>query len=149
MTSQPVVVEHLFEVPVAKVWDALTKNEQMKKWYFQLEDFKPVPGFEFQFTAGGKEGKEFVHLCKVTEVVSGKKLAYSWRYDGYPGNSIVSFELFEEGKKTKLRVTHTGLETFAASGPDFAKENFAMGWESIVNKSLRDFLENKSIAIPT
>ncbi len=99
MTSQPVVVEQLFNVPVARVWDALTKNEQMKKWYFQLEDFKPVTGFEFRFTAVGKEGKEFVHLCKVTEVVSGKKLDYSWRYDGYPGNSIVSFELFEEGKK--------------------------------------------------
>ena len=50
----------------------------------------------------------FVHLFKVTEVVPQKKLAYTWRYKDFEGSSLVSFELFEEGDKTRLRLTHTG-----------------------------------------
>ena len=147
MSNQTFVIERVFDVPVTKVWDALTKNEQMKKWYFQMRDFKPVVGFEFQFTAKTEEGKEYIHLCKVTEVITGKKLAYSWRYDGHPGYSVVSFELFEEGKKTKLKLTHTGLESLAPAGPDFARENFENGWASILDKSLKEFLEEESVKV--
>lgn len=147
MSNQPFVIERLFDVPVTKVWDALTKNEQMKKWYFQLPDFKPVVGFEFTFSGGADDQRPYQHLCKVVEVIPGKKLAYSWRYDGYPGNSIVSFELFEEGKKTKLRLTHTGLETFDQANPDFAKKNFKEGWTSILDKSLKSFLEAESVKV--
>jgi uncharacterized protein YndB with AHSA1/START domain len=145
MSDQPFVIERLFDAPIANLWDALTKNEQMRKWYFQLAEFKPVVGFEFQFTGKTKENVEYLHLCRVTEVIPGKKLAYSWRYDGYPGNSIVTFELTGEGKKTKLKLTHAGLETFAQSGPDFAKDNFAGGWTSILNDSLKEFVEGKVV----
>lgn len=145
MSNHPFVIERLFDAPVSRVWDALTKNEQMKKWYFDLADFQPVVGFEFSFTGKTKEGTEYLHLCKVTDVVTGKKLAYSWRYDGYPGNSVVSIELSEEGAKTKLRLTHSGLETFASGGPDFAKENFAIGWTAILDQSLKGFLEETPV----
>ncbi len=141
MNSQPLVIEQVIDAPASRVWDALTKNEQMKKWYFDLPDFKAVPGFEFNFIAGAKGDVQYKHICKVTQVVPKKKLSYSWLYDGYPGDSLVSFELFEEGKQTRLKLTHAGLETFASSGPDFARENFAKGWTQIVGKSLKGFLE--------
>jgi uncharacterized protein YndB with AHSA1/START domain len=141
MSNHPFEIERLFDAPVTKVWDALTKNVQLKEWYFQIADFKPVVGFEFQFIGKTEENKEYLHLCKVTEVVPGKKLVYSWRYDGLPGNSSVSFELFAEGQKTRLKLTHSGLESFAASGPDFVKQNFAVGWTYILDKSLKGYLE--------
>ena len=59
------------------------------------------------------------------------------------GNSFVTFEVFAEGDKTKLQLTHKGVETFPASNRDFAKENFVAGWEHIVGISLKEFLENK------
>ena len=74
-------------------------------------------------------------------MIAGKKLSYSWRYDGYAGNSVVSFELFEEGNKTRLKLTHEGLETFPLSNPDFAKGNFVAGWNHILDKSLKVFVE--------
>lgn len=83
-----------------------------------------------------------MHLCKVTEVVQGKKLTYSWRYDGFEGNSFVTFELFPEGNKTRLKLTHAGLETFpVTANKDFAKENFAEGWTAIIGTSLKEFVE--------
>jgi uncharacterized protein YndB with AHSA1/START domain len=140
MSSLPFVIERVFDAPINKVWDALTKNDLMKKWYFDLPDFKPVVGFEFTFTGGADGERPYDHLCRVTEVIPGKKLAYSWRYDGYPGNSVVSFELSDEGGKTRLRLTHEGLETFEQANPDFAAKNFEQGWTSILDKSLTAFL---------
>ena len=140
MNTQPFIIERTFNAPAIKVWQALTDNKKMKQWYFNLEEFKPEVGFEFQFMAGEKN-KEYLHLCKVTDVVVGKKLTYSWRYDGYPGNSFVTFELFEDGNKTRLKLTHEGIETLAQGNPDFAKENFEKGWTSILDESLKGFLE--------
>lgn len=82
-----------------------------------------------------------MHLCVVTQVVENKKLAYTWRYDGYEGNSEVTFELFEEGEKTRLKLTHTGLETFPQNNPDFAPASFAAGWTEITGKMLKEFVE--------
>jgi uncharacterized protein YndB with AHSA1/START domain len=147
MSNQAFVIERTFDVPVDRVWDALTQNEQLKKWYFQFAEFKPVVGFEFQFTGTSKEDTVYLHHCKITELVPGKKLAYSWRYDGYSGNSVVTFELFEDEGKTRLKLTHEGIETFAAAGADFAKENFAEGWTYFVDKSLRNFLETEMVQV--
>jgi len=141
----PFVIERTFNAPVARVWQAITDKSQMKHWYFDLAEFRPEVGFEFQFE-GGPDERKYLHLCKVTEVVSGKKISYSWRYDGYEGISEVSFELFPDGNKTRLRLTHRGLETFPASNPDLAKENFAEGWTSIIEGSLKDFLEKIKVS---
>ena len=139
MKQEPFVIERIFDAPIQKVWKALTEPSEMKQWYFDIASFKPEVGFEFEFTAGPPE-KSYLHKCKVKEVVVGKKLSYSWRFEGYPGNSMVTFELFEEGKKTRLKLTHEGIETFP-NLPEFAKESFAKGWTHIVGVSLKDFVE--------
>ncbi|MGZ4034219.1 MAG: SRPBCC family protein, partial [Bacteroidia bacterium] len=122
------------------IWKAISNKDEMKKWYFDLAAFDAKVGFEFQFYGGTPE-KQYLHLCKVTEVIPNKKLTYSWRYDGYEGISFVTFELFEEGNKTRLKLTHEGLETFPGSDPNFAKENFAKGWTHIIGTSLKEYLE--------
>jgi uncharacterized protein YndB with AHSA1/START domain len=139
--AQPVIKEVTVDAPVERVWKAITDKEDMKQWYFDLENFKAEVGFEFQFYGGDEETK-YLHLCKITEVISGKKLSYSWRYDGQPGESFVTFELFNEGERTKVRLTHEGLETFPAT-PAFAKENFVAGWDHIIGISLKEFVEKE------
>ena len=124
MKNEPFVIERIYTAPMAKVWKAITDKNEMKKWYFDLAEFKPEVGFEFTFE-GGKEDRIYLHLCKITEVEEGKKLTHSWRYDGYEGNSYVTWELFPEGKNTRVRLTHTDLETFPASNPDFAKKTIS------------------------
>lgn len=136
----PFVIERTFNALIEKVWKAITDKIAMKQWYFDLAEFKPVVDFEFEFSGGPPE-KEYLHKCKVTEVIPGKKLTYSWRYEGYEGISYVTFELFPEGNKTRVKLTHAGLETFPASNPDLAKKNFAEGWTDIIGRSLKEFLE--------
>jgi uncharacterized protein YndB with AHSA1/START domain len=137
----PLVVERTFDAPVALVWKALTDKEEMKRWYFDVPKFAPVVGLEFGFDVR-HEGVEYLHRCRVTEVVPGKKLAYTWRYEGHAGDSLVTFELYAEGKRTRLKLTHEGLETFPKLAA-FAKANFVAGWTEIVGTSLKNFVEGK------
>ena len=89
----------------------------MKIWYFsQLQKFKPVAGYKFQFDNDHSEHQEWV----VSKVIEGKTLAHKWAYKGYPGGSEVIFDLFMEGGNTRLRVTQTGLESFP-NDPHFQK----------------------------
>lgn len=142
VSNDPIVIEQTYNAPAEKVWKAISDRDEMKKWYFDLAEFKPEPGFEFNFEAG-PPGKMYVHQCKVTEAEPPKKLTYSWRYEGYTGNSFVTWELTGEGDKTRLRLTHKGLDTFPAV-PELAKHNFVEGWTQILGTSLKEYLEGKN-----
>ncbi|MEO5905352.1 MAG: SRPBCC domain-containing protein [Saprospiraceae bacterium] len=141
MNTNPVIVERSLPATPEKAWKALTDKHEMKQWYFDLAEFNPEVGFEFSFMGGDEEGRQYLHLCMVTEVIQNKKLTYSWRYDGFEGISYVTFDLIPEGDNTKLKITHTGLETFPEENPDFAKGNFQEGWNQILNISLKEYLE--------
>ncbi len=139
--AEAVVIERTFNTPLERIWKAITEVEQMKHWYFDLEEFKPEVGFEFQFSVE-HEGFTYAHHCKIKEVIPGKKLVYSWRYEGYEGDSQVTFELFAEGNQTRLKLTHEGLESFPKI-PAFARTNFMQGWTQIIGSSLKEFVETK------
>jgi len=135
-------IERIFNAPVEKVWSAITDINQMRAWYFpQLEDFKPEKGFETQFNVH-HDGKDFMHLWKVNEVVPLRKISIEWMYAGYPGTSMVSFEIFPAADKTRLVLTHEGIESFMpAIYPELGRKNFANGWAAFMDKGLKEFLE--------
>lgn len=136
-----VVIERTMPAPIDRVWKALTEVEEMRHWYFELKEFEARVGFEFEFVVE-HEGTTYHHLCQVTEAVPPRKLAYTWRYQGHGGNSLVTWELSPEGEKTRLKLTHEGLDTFPPVAA-FARENFEQGWNEIIGKSLPEFLESK------
>ena len=137
--AQAVVIERTYNAPVEKVWKALTDVDQMRQWYFDLKEFKPEVGFEFEFVVE-HDGNTYHHLCRVTEVISEKKIAYTWRYKNEPGDSLVTIELFAEGNKTRLKLTHSGIETFPKT-PAYARKNFEAGWTQIIGSELKQFVE--------
>src|SRR5215467_12444703 len=139
--AEAVILERIFNAPVARVWEALTDVDQMREWYFDLKEFKPQVGFEFEFIVE-HEGNSYHHLCKVTEVIPEKKIAYTWRYKGEPGDSLVTFELSPAGEKTKLGLTHEGLETFPQK-PAYSRKSFETGWTRLIDTELKQLVERK------
>jgi uncharacterized protein YndB with AHSA1/START domain len=137
--ADAIAIERTFNAPVARVWKALTDVDQMRSWYFDLKEFKPEVGFEFAFVVE-HEGNRYDHRCRVTEVVPEKKIAYTWRYQGHEGDSLVTLELFPDGDKTRLKLTHEGIETFPKT-PAYARKNFEAGWTEIIGSSLKQFVE--------
>ena len=145
MNKEPFVIEQTFDSSINDVWRALTDNETLKQWYFQLEDFQPTVGFTFRFS-GTDKGVTFWHRCVITEVIAPTKLVHTWTYEDYPGESLVTWELFDAGGKTRLKLTHSGLETFPQDNPSLGKESFAKGWTYIMGTSLKKFLDGEPIS---
>lgn len=141
MSGDPIVIEEHYATSIEKVWQAITDRDAMKQWYFDFQEFRTEIGFEFRFWGGPAEDRQYLHICEITEILPNKKLTYSWRYDGYPGNTLVTFDLFQEADQTCVRLTHKGLETFPTDQPDFARENFVEGWNWIIGNSLKAYLE--------
>jgi uncharacterized protein YndB with AHSA1/START domain len=139
----PFILEAIYEVPIEKVWQALTSENSMRIWYFpQLIKFKPVVGFKFEFT---NDGSSYQKVWEVTRVVESRLLAHSWVYKGYAGSSEVTFTLFDLGNETRLQLTHTGLASFP-NDPHFARHRFEDGWKNILTNNLKLYLEKTRIA---
>ncbi|EOR93414.1 hypothetical protein ADIARSV_3493 [Arcticibacter svalbardensis MN12-7] len=141
LQKQPIIIEEVFNTSVSTVWKAITDKDEMKIWYFDLDEFKAEKGFKFQFSGGASPEEQYLHLCEVTDVIPEKELIYSWSYDGYPGKSFVMFDLSEQGNNTLLKLTHSGLETFPQENPAFSAHNFQLGWNEIIHNSLKKFLK--------
>lgn len=141
METQPLILEHRYKVGPSRVWRALTDPGEMRQWYFDIPDFRAEVGHRFSFT-GGDETRQYVHNCEVREVIPEQKLAYSWSYADFPGDSLVSFELFpESGGGTRLRITHSGIETFPGDRlADFAPASFNGGWTYFLTDALPKYL---------
>lgn len=140
MHTTPFIIERLIQAPVEKVWQALTDKEQMKQWYFSLDEFRAEPGFTFSFYGQGQKGEQYLHLCKMLVAEPLRKLSYSWQYKDYEGYSVVTFELLPEGNSTRVRLTHEGLETFPQHNPDFARGSFEQGWTELIGKYLPQYV---------
>lgn len=136
----PVVIETTFDESIETVWSAITEIDNMRQWYFEnIPSFRPEVGFGTQFNVVSGD-RDFHHVWQVTEVVPLERIAYDWRYEGYPGDSCVVFELFEEDNSTRLRLTHRTRESFPGDIPEFSRESCLGGWTYFIRERLKSFL---------
>lgn len=141
-TPQPIVVEQVFGVSKATVWNAITDHGQMIQWFFDnIPDFQPVVGFRTQFNVNARE-RDFHHEWTITESIPGKKIVYDWRYTEIPGAAKVTFEIFDQEDGSLLRVTNEGLESFPSNIPEFSPESCLGGWNYFIQGNLKEYLES-------
>ncbi|MCD8043532.1 MAG: SRPBCC domain-containing protein [Tannerellaceae bacterium] len=150
MRNEPIIIEEKINAPAERVWRAISEREEMRHWYFDITRFWPELGCDFQFNEI-KNGKKYVHLCRVTDIIEKKKLGYTWKYEGIPGCSEVTFELIPADKDTLVKLTHKGVDSFAQAGRGFGRSDFEREWNRIIKRSLKNFAEreiiNKSITV--
>jgi len=140
MTKMIVKNEITINGPVAKVWDALTKPEQTKKYMFGCEtvsDWKPGSALLWR---GNYEGKEMVFVKgNIVEIKPNSLLKYTVidpnaSYPDIPANHLnVTYELLPQGNSVKLVVTQDGFEG-AAEGEKRYKDTYnnGDGWNPIL-----------------
>ena len=140
-SDEPIVVEQTFNATIDTVWKAITQVDLMRQWYFDnIPSFRSEVGFETQFNVHS-EGRDFLHMWRVTEVVPGKKIVYDWRFAESAGDASVAFELIKQDNLTSLRLTCTIRESFPEGIPEFTRESCIGGWEYFIKKSLKEYLE--------
>jgi len=134
-------IEAFFEVSKEKVWEAITNSDAMKVWYFDISNFNLNIGTKFSFYEGGK--KEYLHEGEVLEVEDNKLFQHTWLHpEQSKGSSIVTWNIDEVEGKTKVTLTHEGVESFADAGTNFTIANYEMGWNALVKTNLRNYLYN-------
>ncbi|SNR52273.1 SRPBCC family protein [Lutibacter flavus] len=141
--NEIISVEQQFNLPADRIWNAITNINEMKQWFFSnIESFKPEVGFKTEFKVNSQD-RIFTHLWKITEVEPFVKIVYNWKYDTYPGDSFVHFELFKKEHSTILKVTSKVIESFPKNVPEFKSESCREGWNYFIKKNLKNYLENK------
>ena len=142
-SSEPIIVERAFNVSPGELWEAITDHQQMVAWFFEdIPEFRAEAGFQTQFPVFSGQ-RQFTHLWKITESVSGSRIVFDWRYAEYPGVGKVTFEVFEDSDGSRLRVTDEVLESFPREVPEFARESCEGGWEYFLQGRLKTYLEGR------
>jgi uncharacterized protein YndB with AHSA1/START domain len=139
-------VDEFLPYPRSRVWRALVEPERLGEWLMP-NDFKPVVGHKFTFTAQPIEATGFSGLvaCEVLEVQPEELLRYSWTDGNKPGHldSVVTWTLRPEGQGTRLFLEHSGFD------PDKPAEALAhrimsSGWASQILPKLAEVLSSTS-----
>jgi uncharacterized protein YndB with AHSA1/START domain len=144
-----IVIHRVFDLPVSKVWQALTEPEQFKKWWGP-EGFT-CPSSKIEARVGGKylncmrgpDGKEYWSTGVVKEFFPEKKLVVTDSFSdengniksaseqGFPGDwpkeLLISFELEEADGATKMRLQHEGI-------PEEMHDECVKGWNESFDK---------------
>jgi uncharacterized protein YndB with AHSA1/START domain len=99
--------EELLPHTIAAVWAELTDAASISAWLMATSDFKPVVGCRFRMKTNGLSTTGWVD-AEVLEIEPPHRMVWSWSAsDGNPP-STVTFQLTEEGSKTRLRLRHVG-----------------------------------------
>lgn len=140
-TDEPIIVEQIFNTSRVRLWKAITGIEEMRSWFFEnIKDFNAKVGFETQFEV--RSGKRiFTHQWRITEVIPSRKITYGWSYKEYDGNSFVTFDLFDDDEKTKLKLSVKVTEDFPADIPEFTSESCHGGWNYFIVENLKNYIE--------
>ncbi|MCF7617473.1 SRPBCC domain-containing protein [Bacillus sonorensis] len=128
-----------FDAPIQNVWKAVATSEGISVW-FMPNDFQPEIGYEFTLQSPFGPSP-----CKVIELEAPHRLAFSWDTSGW----VVTFELKEtDGGKTEFTLIHSGwgepeeINPKAGQSQSSVRDTMNNGWEAIVNKKLRQAVEN-------
>ncbi|WP_336687884.1 SRPBCC domain-containing protein [Chryseobacterium bernardetii] len=139
--NTPITVQYKINAPVEKVWKALTDKDEMKSWYFDIQDFEPTVGKVFNFYEPGGENK-YHHQGEILDIIPNQKIKHTWSYPDFSDQkTTVIWELQPENGGTLVKLTHEDIDNFKDLGEGFSTENFTGGWNSIVGQSLKEYLE--------
>ena len=112
--EREIVVTRVFDAPRRKVWDALTRPEQLKQWLgvfagwsLAVCDIDLKPGGAYRFVWRNADGREMGMGGVYREVAAPERFVHTERFDDawYPGEALITQALAERNGSTTLTVT--------------------------------------------
>lgn len=148
-TDDAIVAEVLIDAPRASVWAALTQARLLESWWGSPDTYR-ADGWTLDLRAGGTweargtsiDGSKFSVGGEFVEVSPIDRLVMTWKpsWDPTPATTI-DYTLSDEGKGTRLRMTHAGFRGYEQS-----RDNHSNGWKRVLGW-LGEFAERRSFAV--
>ena len=136
----PIEKKLTVNAPVNKVWKALTDPAELQKWMMMSTNFEPKAGKDFTFKSDPTEEWDGVFKCSVKEVIENKKLSYIWDTSFINAETLVEFELTENGDKTEVSLVHSGWDKMAAN-QEVTKKSHSEGWDLRFGQKLKELVK--------
>jgi len=136
-------IKRFFNCPVEKVYSAWTDPEQLRKWHAPGEvkvdsasaDLKIGGRYRIEMIIG-PDGQTSTTYGEYKEIVSNKRLVYTWGWEGPDRyETIVTVEFNPKDNGTELVLTH---ERFSDTD---GRDKHQYGWNGCLDK-LESFLKN-------
>ena len=125
-------IERTFNAPARKVFEAWTSAEVLRRWWHAEHDWETSIA-EVDARIGGAirlvmrnpaDGTEYGGRGVYTLLDPPRRLAFTWAWDGMPSAlQLVELEFIDEGERTTVVMTHTGL-------PSAETEDYRSGWQN-------------------
>ena len=110
-TERQIVLTRVFDAPRSLVFDAFTKPELLKRWFgprgwsLAVCEVDLKVGGTFRFVLRGPDGTEMGMRGVYREIVPPERSVHTESFDDYPGDSLVTGVLTEDGGKTTMTAT--------------------------------------------
>jgi uncharacterized protein YndB with AHSA1/START domain len=143
MTAKPsentsLEIKRFINAPRARVYAAWTDPEQLKQWWgpkeVQTRNFTADArvGGKYRWDLVNQEGEEMSVFGEYRELVVGKKIVFTWKWDDDEAwetkNSVVTIELSDRAGGTELKLTHVQLPSEAS------RDRHNEGWSSVLDR---------------
>jgi uncharacterized protein YndB with AHSA1/START domain/effector-binding domain-containing protein len=110
-TEREIVMTRVFDAPRSLVFDAFTKPDLLKRWFgprgwsLVVCEVDLRVGGGFRFVLRGPDGKDMGMRGVYREIVPPERSVHVESFDDYPGESLVTAVLLEQGGKTAFTAT--------------------------------------------
>ncbi len=110
-SDREIVITRVVDAPRKLVFEAMTSPEHVPQWYGPRGWTLPVceidlhPGGAWRYVMRGPDGTEMGLGGEYREISPPERLVTTESFDDYPGESLNTLILTEEGGQTKVTVT--------------------------------------------
>ena len=126
-----IIKEHLFNHSINKVWNAISKQEEISAWFISA-DFKAEAGYKYTFTADEESG--CTQITGVVKEANPYTLIYTWMVKGTETETTVKWVLEKADDKTKLYLEHSGISKYPGDTAVKMFSSFDAGWDNCVSE---------------
>lgn len=126
--------EHIFKHPIDKVWNAISKAEEISAWFIKA-DFKAEPGYKYTFTAS--EAYDCTQVTGVVKEANPYTLIYTWIIADTTTETTVKWVLETVKEGTKLYLEHSGIANYPETTAVAMFKDFSNGWKHCITELSR------------
>jgi uncharacterized protein YndB with AHSA1/START domain len=127
-TDDRIVVHAKIEAPRESVWQALTEEEHIAKWWGGYVSLEACQGGSLTDRWTDDRGREVLTSGEVLWLTAPEMLELTWADDDWDTSTRVLFELAQVDEATHLTLTHSGWEALPSSRREELIREHASGW---------------------